>query len=238
MEISFPKSWLSVPKESSKLELTDDILKILHIIQSKPNLPKPCMDVQLHAGYYTTVEDLVNEMNRCLVNAILIKPTSKPINPALSVKNSNLPTIMYNNKNLKVSVSLQPHNTLKFHKHLASVLGFGENPIVNSSNEVKIIEANAVSNIDGSMHSLYVYTDVIENVNVGDTEAPLLRIVEAEGKFGEVIHQSFEMPSYIPLRKKSFDSIEIDIRDVFGNPVSFENGVVVVTLHFRRATYL
>ena len=83
---------------------------------------------------------------------------------------------------------------------------------------------------------MYVYMDIIENVTVGDTQAPLLRIAESGGKFGDVIHQSFKTLRYIPLRKKSFDTVEVDIRDVFGKPVSFESGILVVTFHFRRAS--
>ena len=92
------------------------------------------------------------------------------------------------------------------------------------------------SDINGGINNIYVYTDLIENVTVGDTQAPLLRIVDAGVKFGDIIHQSFETLRYIPLRKKSFDTVEVAIRDAFGKPISFESGILVVTLHFRRAS--
>ena len=38
--------------------------------------------------------------------------------------------------------------------------------------------------------------------------------------------------------KKSFDSIHIAIRDDLGDKIQFENGKVLVTLHFRRAKEL
>ena len=83
---------------------------------------------------------------------------------------------------------------------------------------------------------MYIYTDIVENVIIGDTEAPLLRIVETAGNFGDIIHQTFEPLRFIPLRRKSFDSIEIDIRDAYGQPMSFESGILTVTLHIRRAS--
>ena len=224
-EISFPKSWLSVPKESSKLVVVDEFtLSLFRIMPNSPFLPSAYTDVYLTAGYYTSVSDLVEEINRSMMHTM--------------PHNEFRPFIMYDEMNRKVSVKLQYLNTLKLSKHLANILGFHDSTIANYNNVHKIIEANTTSHIDERIHSLYIYTDVIENTHVGDTESPLLRNVEIEGRFGEVIHHSYAMPNYVPLRKKSFDSIEIDIKDVFGNPVSFENGTVVVTLHFRSASYL
>ena len=236
-EISFPKSWLTVSKKSSRLELIDNLIqnmhrietsphlylmKNMHNVEARPHLPPPNVDAYLTPGYYTTVLDLVDEMNRSI---------------ALSIGLSIRPIFLYDEKNHKVCVLLQPHTTLNLDRHLANILGFHDSTINNFSNEVERIEATAVSDIAGCLQRLYVYTDVIENTLVGDAEVPLLRVVETHGKFEEVIHQSFALPSYVPLRKKSFDSIEIDIKDVYDNPVSFENGVVVVMLHFRSASY-
>jgi len=57
------------------------------------------------------------------------------------------------------------------------------------------------------------------------------------GKGNDTIHARYEKPIYIPLQKKHFDSIEIDIRTDTGKPVPFEYGKVIgkviVTLHFR-----
>ena len=89
--------------------------------------------------------------------------------------------------------------------------------------------------IEGGIHGIYVYCDLVDHVVVGDTVAPLLRIVESNGYNGEMIYKIFEQPRYLPLRKKHFDVIELDIRDVFGEPILFETGHVTVTLHIRRA---
>ena len=69
--------------------------------------------------------------------------------------------------------------------------------------------------------------------------APLLRIVEVAGSRGEglqeMTHIQFDQPRYIPIQKKNFDSIEIDIRDDAGESIPFDDGKLIVTLHFRRA---
>src|SRR6218665_1097124 len=79
----------------------------------------------------------------------------------------------------------------------------------------------------------YVYCDVLEHVSVGDTKAPFLRIVQVSGECGDRVQAIYDKPIYVPLQKNNFDSIEIDIRNDAGKPISFEYGKLIVTLHFR-----
>ena len=84
-------------------------------------------------------------------------------------------------------------------------------------------------------NSLYVYCDAAEAIPVGDIKAPLLRVVDAAGNFGDTIHRLYMSPQYVPVSKKGFNTVEIDIRDDTGRPVPFEFGKVITTLHFRRS---
>ena len=43
----------------------------------------------------------------------------------------------------------------------------------------------------------------------------------------------FESPHYIPVGRRDFDTIGINIRDETGRKVPFQFGCVVVKLHFR-----
>jgi hypothetical protein len=70
---------------------------------------------------------------------------------------------------------------------------------------------------------------------VGDSQVPLLRIVDASGAPGAVLCKSFDQLRYTPVQQRHFDSITLDIRDAFGEPILFETGTLVVTLHFRKA---
>ena len=94
--------------------------------------------------------------------------------------------------------------------------------------------AEKAYDVNAGINSLYVYCDILEHVPVGDTKAPLLRIVNAGGSSHEVVHLAFDKPRYSPLQKKNFDSIEIDIRDCFGDAIPFVSGQVVVILEFNR----
>ena len=84
-------------------------------------------------------------------------------------------------------------------------------------------------------NSLYVYCDAAEAISVGDIKAPLLRVVDAAGNVGDLIHRLYTTPQYVPVSRKEFNTVEIDIRDDTGRPVPFEFGKVVGILHFRRS---
>jgi hypothetical protein len=82
-------------------------------------------------------------------------------------------------------------------------------------------------------HSLFVYCDIAEHVVVGDVKVPLLRTVNISGKEGVMISKIYQTVQYVPIQRKQFDTIEIDIRDDTGRRVPFQRGKVIVTLHFR-----
>ncbi len=88
----------------------------------------------------------------------------------------------------------------------------------------------------GPLNSLFVYCDIAEHVPIGDTAAPLLRCVNIKGKRGENVCMLYDNPIYVPVQKKSFDTVEINIMTDSGDPVPFEGGRSSVTLHFRRAS--
>jgi len=60
--------------------------------------------------------------------------------------------------------------------------------------------------------SVYVYCNLMEHVPVGDTKAPLLRIMNRMTyRGGENVHEAFNPPLYIPLQKRCFDTVEINL---------------------------
>ncbi|GFU68511.1 uncharacterized transposon-derived protein F54H12.3 [Trichonephila clavipes] len=73
---------------------------------------------------------------------------------------------------------------------------------------------------------------------VGDTQAPLLRIVRTKGKDGETISQYYDRPQYLPLVRHSFQTIQSELRLNSGDFVPFERGKVIIVLHFRMRQIL
>lgn len=82
---------------------------------------------------------------------------------------------------------------------------------------------------------MYIYSDIVEPNLVGDCVSPLLRIVKSENSSKrENVVAIFNNLYYVPVLKRQFDTIEINIRDDEGNLVPFVSGKLNVRLHFKR----
>ena len=96
------------------------------------------------------------------------------------------------------------------------------------------------------IHSLMIYTDLIEYNIVGDTQAPLLRCFPfiSKLKSGDIIttrqymnYQTFSNLQFRPLLKNSIHSIHIDLRDTSGEKIPFVSvGITRLVLMFRKAS--
>ena len=94
------------------------------------------------------------------------------------------------------------------------------------------------------IHSLMIYTDIVEYNIVGDTKAPLLRCFSfiSKLKSGDVItfgqymcYQPFSNLQFRRLLKNSFHSVHIDLRDTSGEKIPFVSvGITRLLLMFRK----
>lgn len=94
--------------------------------------------------------------------------------------------------------------------------------------------------METGMYALYVYTDIVSPVLVGDTVAPLLRIVPTSGIYGDMVGLSFNKLHYVPLRFNQISTIGLNISSDTGETIQFDYGKTIVKLHFRprRLSYL
>ena len=96
------------------------------------------------------------------------------------------------------------------------------------------------------IHSLMIYSDLVEYSIVGDTKAPLLRCFPFISKLkgGDIIttaqymnYQTFSNLQFRPLLKISFQSIHIDLRDTSGKKIPFVSvGITRLVLVFRKVS--
>jgi len=93
------------------------------------------------------------------------------------------------------------------------------------------------SEFTSNIRSVYVFCDLLEHVPVGDTKTPLLRTVNKPNEFTENVHRVFNPTLYVPLQKKCFNTVEIDMMIHTGVPVPFLSGKSFVVLEFRRVTH-
>lgn len=229
-EIHFPRTWNNVGPDEDFRILIRDCAAIEPLDTSMRSRCHFRLEVKVKGGYYHTMETLVAEMNSSMK-----KEREKIPKGVRNVKEEGLPTFRYNNYSRKVEMDLPYGVSVHFSSGLRELLGMDSNPIESDADEGSAEHTgDFVCDNEKGLHSLYVYCDVLESVAVGDTVAPLLRICNAKGTHGEMIHVSYDKPRYVPLQKKHFDSIEIDIRDNTGEKVPFESGNLVCILHFRR----
>ena len=96
------------------------------------------------------------------------------------------------------------------------------------------------------IHSLMIYSDLVEYSIVGDTKTPLLRCFPFISKLkgGDIIttaqymnYQTFSNLQFRPLLKNSFHSIHIDLRDTSGEKIPFVSvGITRLVLMFRKVS--
>jgi hypothetical protein len=82
---------------------------------------------------------------------------------------------------------------------------------------------------------MYVYCDIAAYSAIGNTKSPLLRVCDVSGKHGNMNRVTFTRPFYVPIARREFDTVVINIRDELGRLMPFEFGKSVATLHFRRS---
>ena len=92
------------------------------------------------------------------------------------------------------------------------------------------------------IHSLMIYSDIVEYKIVGNTKTPLLRCFPFISKLeeGDIIttgqymnYQTFSNLQFRPLLKNFFHSIHIDLRDESGEKIPFVSvGITRLVLMF------
>ena len=221
-EFQFPRSWYTIKRSGELFTVKcDDNLSSEEIRNPASN-----MAILLPGGYYDTIADIVNEMN---------SGVRRVVGGLNKVPESLWPVLKYNESSKRVGIALQRKSAVQLSENLKLLLGIGTTSLINKTDGPVSRNGGEVGDVSGGIHGLYVYCDLAESVPVGDTEAPLLRVVSAKGEKGEMQQRNFDQLMYIPLQKKHFDSVEIFIRDDLGNPIPFESGKLLVTLHFRRS---
>lgn len=85
------------------------------------------------------------------------------------------------------------------------------------------------------VQEIYIYTNIIDEVHVGNEMLKLLRVVTVSGKIDENICVIFDVPHYLSLDSSYIDRIRMFIRDAQGNKIDFldSHSQVFYKLHFK-----
>ena len=172
-------------------------------------------------GLYESNEFLVYTLNTMLQKVL---------------RDKRLVRFYYNKATKRVSVTVYDQDlTLSFSPKLQRVLGLSAASVTIGNHRGKYL-----MDVHEDFKSVYVYCDLVSARPVGDTMAPLLRILPAKQRTREVAHHIFEKPHYIPLSRAQFNTVELLLTTDKGKTIAFSSGNTIATLHFRhrRPDYL
>jgi hypothetical protein len=167
-------------------------------------------DISVDDVNYSSISDLVT-----CIEGLLISYT-----PHISIWIDRIKNRTIINISEPASLVLSPK--------LSEILGFTQRGFFTVGQHMS---TNAPETSSGNY--LYIYTDIIKNQIVGDTSAPLLRIVDNTKESREMRTVSFR-PYYKEVGKREFDEIEVTICNELGNDIEFYEGPCTLTLHFQQ----
>lgn len=157
----------------------------------------------------------------------------------------------YNDLLRKFTAYVAQGYTVRLPKKMSEILGFGDNStkLKHSRDEDEFgvehqdervvynddkIVAPLCTDLNRGLHTFFVYCDIVEYQLVGDANVPLLRTIPVSGRNGDVVVNSFDNVHYMGLGRSTFQDVEVHITDDTGKRVPFEQGRVIVKLHFKR----
>ena len=120
-------------------------------------------------------------------------------------------------KHQTVSIVVGNTHIFRPNKELSTLLGIHERDYIEgeylTNRSMKLLPRAKIT-------PLCVYCNILEHVIVGDITAPLLRIVDVEtdSNNSNRMHKNMHTQLFVPVQKKSFDTIEISIMTDEGNP--------------------
>lgn len=216
-ELIFPHAWFNV-------RAPDNIFYVLWRSDQEGSAPiseHMTLRCSIPEGYYHHVNDLFKIMEERMKKQHSWLPDVLPIK------------FIFEKILNRVTITLEePAMDIQLSNGLAYMLGYDAENFHDISDDPGI--APHPPDLRAGVVSIYVYSDLVEHTIVGDTVAPLLRAVAIQSNFGDIVEKTFQVPHYVPLLKKDFDSIEIEIKTDQNRLLDIQFGKTIVKLHFRR----
>jgi len=178
--------------------------------------------MNLREGQYRDIYDIVRATNELLVAQ---GGSDRMVQSAI---------LRYIESVGRVEIRVKGGFRIKFNSELARRLGFSSTATYTGRTMGLTPQPEGID-----VRSLYVYCDLLEPVPVGDVKVPLLRIVNMDETSKEYsnMHRIMKRVLFVPVQKKHFDTVEIQILDDAGDVVPFDNGKSIVVLEFRRTVH-
>ena len=225
-------------KTVTPVDRKEDTMQISPLRRNEQGKPdKWAIRFTFPAGSYSSSKQVVNVIDQLISDTIgkALNKRQAEFFVSYSVVNKR-PKIKFDDV-VRIGLKLHPALFLK----LGGTPSLKHETIFKGKNMREIFKYNP--NINAGYNHLYIYSDVAGHNIVGDTLAPLLRVLPFEpsdtvenNNDCQHINHEITIPHYIPVSKSDFDIISIQITGDLGIPVHFITGKTIVKLHFRQQT--
>ena len=206
VEITYPRSYFNVDNDDCTINLYHGTEQWIDADESTERT------YTIPNGYYSNIRSIIEAIEYLLAQG-------------------NESKVFFRFKNF-VTIEVASMDTIVvLSDELSRLLGFTQNAFYEGEHV-----APSVPDLRRPYFLIYVYCDLVESTIVGDVRVPLLRSVVDNDKRTEIAYVTYVSPIYVPLQKKHFDTIEINIMTAEGKPVPFTKGTSLVVLHFRRSS--
>lgn len=210
-EICYPRSWVNLGDNEARVTLQ---IRHKRISSGETASSLRHRVITLPGGQYESVQHLIVGIQKQVPSSL--KKTLK---------------FEYDEHSRKVTIAVPSNMIVTLSKNLRDIFGFEDATLVKFTRGVRVADLNR------GLTALYVYASVVQDRVVGDTRAPLLRMVPVKGKHGDFIFQTYHDIHFVPVAFNAFDHITINIRNGAGELIPFETGQVIVTLQLRPRPY-
>ena len=141
----------------------------------------------------------------------------------------------YNKRTYKISLKITPPWTLEFTESINKEFGIKFVKIQATTPDSYFYGITQIPEQLNSINAFYIYSDIVDYQFIGDTFAPILRVIPISNKqvYGEYVCESYTTPHYVPVKRSNIDTIEIDIKTDSGEAIQFNSGKLLIKLHFR-----
>jgi len=192
----------------------------------------------LDKGHYNNSEELFSKINGQIFNY------------CVSHYDVRIMEFGFNSDLKRVNVIVDNYDmiSITLSKELASLFGFANanfyhdtrTPAIKRSETggTTVIAKYRMIPLPSFHEAIYVYSNIVEDQVIGNIMAPLLRIVDIQGKHGDIICKTYDSPHYVPVLLKDIMQIEINLKTDMNELFSFMFGKVIVKLHVRRRNVL
>ena len=227
-QISYTFSWYNL--------FDDQIVTIVYFDETKKEV-----DFKINKGYYS-IENIIESIQSIINRFCRSKQCKRPMIYLVSLDHIDYVGILfgrYNGKLLGIKLSPLLGNILGMdHEDLAAKVD-ANFAWSNLDGDPKVVTYRAKTTYDvkAGYHTLFVYTDIIDPILLGDNLSPLLRIVDIPRNkvWGHQVTINYEDVEYRKISQNEIKSIEIQIADDSGQDIQFNTmSDIILVLHFKK----